>query len=301
MMVLRPSKERVVTSFDGSLLAAQEFGGTPTGGSTARDGGIPLLVVPAIGATMASWRAVLVDVVRERRVASWDLRGLLGSSPPVTSRYDSGAHAEDGIAVADAFGVEDFHLASWSNGSRIALEIAARYPERVRSLTLVSGGYGHPMGRLRRLELSSLLPLGANVLKHFAGYLQLPLRSFVSRPEIAGIVRQSGFVGVDADIEALVELLQGIASCDLKTLMRIFDEVVGDSGRDLLPELTAPTLLVLGRRDPFTPPRMMEEMRDTIPDARLEIYERATHYLPIENPGRLSDDLRRFLKGSDGY
>ncbi|MEA2433147.1 MAG: hypothetical protein QOG54_604 [Actinomycetota bacterium] len=294
MIRLHPNAERTVRSFDGSLLAAQEFG--PDDGVDGR----PLLVVPAIGANLAAWRGALVDVVRERRVVTWDLRGLLESSPPKTARFDNGAHAEDGIAVADSFHLEDFHLASWSNGSRIALEIAARYPERVRSLTLVSGGYGHPMGRLARFELSSILPIGANVLKHFARYLEVPLRGFVSRPEIAGIVRQSGFIGVDADIDALVELLQGLASCDLKTLMRIFDEVVGDSGRDLLPEMQAPTLLVVGKRDTFTPLRMMEEMLETIPDARLEIYERATHYLPIEYPARLSDDLRGFLTGVDG-
>ena len=298
-MILAPGRERVVRSFDGSLLAAQELGGGPGSRTGSAPDGIPLLVVPAIGANLAAWRGALVDVVRDRRVVTWDLRGLLGSSPPETNRFDSGAHAEDAMAVAESFGVEEFHLASWSNGSRIALEIAARYPERVRSLTLVSGGYGHPMGRLARLELSSLLPMGANVLKHFAGYLQLPLRSFVSRPEIAGIVRQSGFVGVDADIDALVELLQGLASCDLKTLMKIFDEVVGDSGRDLLPELSSSTLLIVGRRDTFTPLRMVEEMRNTIPDSRLEIYERATHYLPIEYPARLSGDLREHLKSAE--
>jgi pimeloyl-ACP methyl ester carboxylesterase len=279
--------DSVVRSFDGSLLATQEFG---------EGSAVPLLVVPAIGANLAAWRGVLVDVVRERRAITWDLRGLLASSPPETSRVDSGAHAEDAIAVVERFGVEDFHLAAWSNASRIALEIVGRYPERVRSLTLVCGGYGHPMGRLTRLEISSLLPLGANVFKHFAGYLEHPFRSFVARPEIAGIIRQSGLVGVDADIDALVELLQGLATCDLKMLMRIFDEVVGDSARDLLPEIQTPTLLVAGRRDPFTPLRMMEEMRTSIPDARLEIYERATHYLPIEYPARLSHDLRSFVR-----
>jgi pimeloyl-ACP methyl ester carboxylesterase len=290
MTFLEPTIESVVRSFDGSVLATQAFG---------EGDSLPLVIVPAIGATVAAWRGVLVDVSRERPAITWDLRGLLASSPAETDRFDSAAHAEDALAVADRYEAERFHLASWSNGSRIALEIAARYPERVRSLTIVSGGYGHPMGRLTRLELSSLLPIGANVLKHFARYLELPLRGFVTRPEIAGIIRQSGIVGVDADIDALVELLQGLASCDLKTLMSIFDEVVGDSGRDLLPELAVPTLLVIGKRDTFTPLKMLEEMRETIPDAQLEIYERATHYLPLEYPGRLSDDLRGFLKAND--
>ena len=39
----------------------------------------------------------------------------------------------------------------------------------------------------------------------------------------------------------------------------------------------------------------MEETAAAIPGARLEVYERATHYLPIEYPARLSDDLGSFL------
>jgi pimeloyl-ACP methyl ester carboxylesterase len=275
-----------VKSFDSTVLAVRRSG----------DGdGAPVLVVPAIGATMVAWARALVDVGRERPVISWDLRGLHESGAPASDRLDPGAHAEDALAALEHHGVERFLLASWSSGSRIALEIAHRYPERVASLAIVSGGFGHSAGRLvRYLEAQSVLPVLASAAKHFAGPLQVALHAIAARPEIGGIIRQSGMIAAPADTSALVELLQGAASCDLRVLLDVFEEVAGDDASSLLPSIEAPTLLVVGERDQFTPRRMMEHMARAIPRARLEVYDRATHYLPLEYPARLGNDLRRF-------
>ena len=281
----------LVRSFDGTMIAARRMGG---GGRTGD--ALPLLVVNAVGATLASWRKVLIDIVRDRPVIAWDQRGLLDSGPLASDRLDPGAHAEDAVAVLEHHAVERCVVASWSNGSRIALELMARYPERVAAATIVSGGYGHPLWRFFRLELVSSLPVVAGVAKHFTSSLEGPFRALVRRPELPGLIRQSGFVGPTADIPALVELLQGLAACDLRVLLATFEAVAGDAGTDLLSEVECPTLIVAGDRDPFTPHAMQYEMAEHIPVSRLEVYERATHYLPMEFPGRLSHDMRTFLE-----
>jgi pimeloyl-ACP methyl ester carboxylesterase len=280
----------LVRSFDGSMIAARRMA------DTRRDADAPpLLVVNAVGATLASWRRVLIDIVRERPVIAWDQRGLLSSGPIASDRLDPGAHAEDAVAVLDHHGVERCVVASWSNGSRIALELLARYPERLAAAVIVSGGYGHPLWRLLRLEVVSSLPLAAGVAKHFARSLEGPFRALVKRPELPGLIRQSGLVGPSADIPALVELLHGLASCDLRALLATFEAVAGGAGTDLLSEVESPTLIVAGDRDPFTPHAMQYEMAEHIALSRLEVYERATHYLPMEFPARLSHDMRTFF------
>ncbi len=275
-----------VRSFDDTVIAARRMG---------HPDGLPLLVCPAVGAGLAMWRRALVDVARERPIVTWDLRGLHESGAPVSDRIDPGAHAEDAIAVLDDTGVDAFAVATWSNASRIGLEIVHRYPDRAVGLVTVCGAFGYPAGRLLRLELTALLPLVAGVGKHFASFLERPLRGLVSRPELAGLVRQSGFVGASADIPALVDTLREMARCDLGRLLAVFEAVAGDSAADLLHEIHAPVLLVAGERDQFTPVATVRHMERLLPQARLEVYERASHYLPIEYPGRLSDDLRKFL------
>ena len=272
-------------SFDGTTLNAYRLGSGE---------GLPLLIVNGIGANLAVWRRVVVDV-KDRMVLTWDHRGLHGSDAPASERIDAGAHAEDAVAVLERAGVGQVNVVSWSSGTPIALELTTRYPDRVRSLAVVCGPYGHPLRRLLHLEVGSLFPLAARLGKHFASTLEIPFRAFVSRPEIAGIVRQSGLIGTTADIDALVELLRGLADCDLKSLLATYDAVVSESVRDLLGEVAVPTLLVAGSRDPFTTPRLMQEMKEAIPGARLEVYEGATHYLPLEYPARLAADLNAFL------
>ncbi|MDQ3954942.1 MAG: alpha/beta hydrolase [Actinomycetota bacterium] len=275
-----------VASFDGTRIASRVMG----------DGDLtPLLVVNAVGANLSIWRRALLDVARQRKIVTWDHRGLLSSGAPESDRIDPGAQAEDAIAVLDDAEIEKVALASWSNGTRIALELISRYPERVVAFASVCGGYGHSLGRvLSRLDLAAGIPTLAGVAKHFASLIEGPFRTLASRPVIGGLIRQSGLIGATADTNALVDLLRGMASCDLRTLLASYEEISGDSRPSLLQEVGVPSLVVGGGRDPFVSEAILEEMTSTLPDARLEIYERATHYLPIEYPARLSDDLRKF-------
>ena len=275
-----------VPSFDGTRLASSRFGEGP---------GTPLLIVNAVGAGASVWRRVLVDVVRERPVITWDLRGLRYSELPRSDRIDPAAHVEDAVAVLDHYGIEEAAVVAWSSGTRIALEFAAGYPDRTRSLTLVCGGYGHPLRRLRFLEPASLLPVGAGMAKYVAGFLETPWRNLTRRPEFAGLIRQTGAIGPTADVAALVELAHEVADCDLRQFLSTYEAIVGDAAPGLLDHVQAQTLLVAGGRDQLTSMRMMEKMEERIPGARLEVFEQATHYLPFEFAPRLSDVLRKFL------
>jgi pimeloyl-ACP methyl ester carboxylesterase len=273
-------------SFDGTTIAVRDTGA----------GDLPLLIVTAVGAGLSVWRDSLSDIVADRRVVSWDLRGLFRSGEPASGRLDPGAHALDAMAAIRSLGIGRFHVAAWSSGGRIALELAAEYPERVASLTLVNSGYGYSLGRLLKLDLAALLPTAAGIARRFAGPLQGAFRTFVSRPEIAGLIRQSGMTAATADTASLVALLRGMAECDTGALLATYHAVAGDPAPHLAREVSAPTLLVAGEHDQFVHLDITEELLRSLPDGRLEMYEDATHYLPIEHPRRLSQDLSSFLR-----
>lgn len=285
------ARRDLITSFDGTDIAARCEG----------DGdGTPLVIANAIGADLVVWRQALGAVPGDRPVVTWDLRGLGDSGPPASDRRDPGAHAQDGIAVLDHLGIERFALAAWSSGGRIAVQIAHEQPERVACLVLVCGGAGHALARaLRHLEPTSLLPSVVGVAKHFSTYLGGAFRTVTSRPELAGLVRQSGMIGPTADVPALVEMLRSMAASDMREVLASYEAVAGDAAPELLATIQAPTLLVAGGRDQFTSLRVMQDMARAIPGAELEVYDDATHYLPIEFPDRLSHDLQRWLGESD--
>lgn len=280
-----------VDSFDGTSIAARESGS----GDDA-----PLLLVNAIGPDFSAWRRVAEASESRRRVLSWDFRGFHGSGAPASERNDAAAHCEDAMAVLDEAGVDEFVVAAWSTGTRIALEIARAYPERAKALVLVCGGFGRGLlGLFRHLEISSAFPFGAGLAKHFAGSLEGPFRAFVARPEFAGVVRQSGVIGPTADIDTLVEVVQSFARCDLRRLLATYEEVVGAADVAVLTEVQAPCLAIAGARDRFTTAGMVDAMVRKMPAAEKVVYENASHFLPIEYPDRLAGDMDGFFRLSE--
>lgn len=284
------SPPSIVRSTDGTMIAVRTFG---------EDGGIPVLLANAVGANLSIWRNVLEDLSRERKIITWDHRGMFESGLPATDRLDATAHAQDALAAIRSLEIERFHVLGWSSGGRIALEIAQGYPERVASLSLVCAGYGHALSALFRLEFNALLPRVANVAKYVAGPLHAALKNFVARPEVAGLVRQSGAIGASADTLAFVGYLKGLADADPRRLLASYHAVSGDPASHLLSEIVAPTLVIAGEHDQFTSRAVTTEILAKIPDAKLEIYEDATHYLPIEHPAKLAYDLAKFHKEID--
>ena len=68
-----------------------------------------------------------------------DQRGR-GDSADVAGPSSLGQHAADLAAVIDALGLDSVHVCGMSMGGCVAVEFAARYPSRVKSLVLVDGG-----------------------------------------------------------------------------------------------------------------------------------------------------------------
>jgi pimeloyl-ACP methyl ester carboxylesterase len=69
-----------------------------------------------------------------------DLRGR-GDSDKPDSGYGLQAHAGDAIRVLDHLGLENATIAGHSMGAFVALKTALTYPDRVRALVLLDGGW----------------------------------------------------------------------------------------------------------------------------------------------------------------
>ena len=98
----------------------------------------PVLAIHGVSSQRRLWnwlRAVDPDIT----VLAPDLRGR-GDSIDVTGPSSVDQHVDDLVAVLDAHGLGAVHVCGMSMGGFIAVQLARRFPDRVRSLVLVDGG-----------------------------------------------------------------------------------------------------------------------------------------------------------------
>jgi pimeloyl-ACP methyl ester carboxylesterase len=100
------------------------------------------------------------------------------------------------------------------------------------------------------------------------------------------------------------EMISNSGSEDYKNSSPIMKEVLKNTvNEDLSPYLSkikVPTLLVFGSKDDATPLWMGQQMKRDIPNAKLIVYEKLSHYAYVENSVRFKGDMDSFL-GKDVF
>ena len=111
------------------------------------EGPDPILCLHGITAQHRAFNALARHLEGSRSLVGVDLRGR-GDSEKPESGYGLEAHARDVVRVLDYLGLQSAVIVGHSMGGFVALEIALSYPERVRALVMLDGGWP-------RFEISS--------------------------------------------------------------------------------------------------------------------------------------------------
>lgn len=104
-------------------------------GRVREGAGEPLLLVNGGMMSFPAWEPIAAPLRERYEVLRYDLRGQLFS--PGTPHPDLAGHVDDALALLDEEGWPSAHVVAASYGAMVAIELAARAPERVRSLVLM--------------------------------------------------------------------------------------------------------------------------------------------------------------------
>jgi pimeloyl-ACP methyl ester carboxylesterase len=120
--------------------------------------------------TSASWAAVIPGLVKGGyRVLAPDQRGYSPGARPAGRRaYKTSELVADIVALADAAGVERFHVVGHDWGGAVAWGLGTDHPDRVATLTVLSTP--HPAAFVRSFVTSSQL-----LHSWYMGFFQLPV------------------------------------------------------------------------------------------------------------------------------
>lgn len=230
--------------------------------------GAPCVVLHGWGGRIESMAPVIDCLRGSFRVVAIDLPGF-GQSPPPNSTWGTADYASfirDALAQT---GIEKAHFVGHSFGAKTSLCIASTYPHLVDKLLLVgaSGLRSAPSTKARLKRAASRAaraagkvgPLGRSIRD--AAYKRLASEDYRN----AGAMRPT------------------------------FVKVVNEDLSDLLPSISASTLLIWGSEDDSVPVSHAKKMEAAIPDAGLVLFEGAGHFAYLDEPQRFCRVARHFL------
>jgi pimeloyl-ACP methyl ester carboxylesterase len=102
--------------------------------------GAPILCIHGTGSSSLLWSEAGAELGKRGRAIVYDRRGFGRSERPDPLVMDVHLHADDAAALIDALGAGPAVVVGRSQGGEIAVDLALRYPERVRALALLEGG-----------------------------------------------------------------------------------------------------------------------------------------------------------------
>jgi 3-oxoadipate enol-lactonase len=226
------------------------------------------------------WDVTIPALTDRYRVLRYDTRGH-GRSGTTSGPYSIGMLADDAVGLLDALGIQRVHFIGLSMGGMIGQQIGARYPDRVYSLSLCDTASEMPPRSMWEERLSIARSQG------IAGLLDGTIQRWFTGPFIArdpqsieGVRRMISLTGVEGYI-ACASAVRDMAQTTM------------------LLQVKAPTLILVGRKDPACTVEQATVLHRMIDGSQMVVIENAAHLANIEQPQAFNRALRAFLDRVD--
>jgi pimeloyl-ACP methyl ester carboxylesterase len=275
-----------------------------------------VLCVHGMSGAATNWTDLMAALAPDFDCTALDLPGSGFSPPPKTwSRYSVSAQAGTVIRLIEALGhgtASDggpVHLVGNSMGGAVSVRVAARRPDLVRTLTLVSPAL--PDLKVRRsvahFPLLALPFIGERLVRQWA--LRYPVEN-----RVAGVF-ETCFSDpsrlhpdrLAAEVEAL-RRRDGL-SYEAASLVGAARTLVGETLRPAplslwraAARVTAPCLVLFGQDDRLVHPRLAVRAASDFRDARVRVLPATGHLAQMERPGLVAALFREMvdeIRGED--
>lgn len=243
--------------------------------------GTPLVFVNSLGTDLRIWDAMLSSLTGTSPIIRYDKRGH-GLSDAPGGPYTIDQHTGDLMALLGHLGVREAIVVGISVGGMIALDFAAKYPGAVRALVLcdTAAKIGTASGwnqRIRSVREQGLEQMAETILARWFA----PSFSRERPAEYRGyrnmLARSSG--------DGYIATCEALRDADL---------------RESVSAIQAKALILCGEEDPSTPPAVVRELADGLPDAQFDVIPGAAHLPCVEQPTATATRINRFLQ-ENGY
>ena len=245
--------------------------------------GEPLLLIPYLSADHACYAFQLPAYTEHFSCIALDLPGT-GESDKPPGPYSTDTYADQVAAFMGAIGVERAHVAGVSLGAAVGMHLAARHPERVRSLSLhsawdVSDAYVRAIVEMWR-ELASSVPAVADMVIDGILPLCFTPEAYVERPEF---------------IATIADFVRSRPPQPLEAFMAQSDAALNHDASAVIGAIGVPTLITVGAYDLVCSPRFAKRIKSAIAGSELVVFDHLSHGGLHEDPETFNRTTLEFL------
>jgi pimeloyl-ACP methyl ester carboxylesterase len=256
--------------------------------------GEPVYLLHGLGGTKVSWMPLLEPLGQRYQVIAPDFPGH-GESDKPKADYSAAYYADVIRKLMDTLGTGPAAVIGNSMGGRVALEMAMRYPKRVRALATL--GAAVPGIRWRYLlGFTRIAPteIAALPFPMRERWMQYSIRRLFARPdrlpEMAYLAGADEFIRVYRQPRARVAFWASLQQLVLERPDEFFPR---------LSRVKAPALVLHGDRDKLVPLRLGNRLAESLPDADYRVLPDVGHVPQFEAPQTTRTAVLDFLQKQD--
>ena len=257
--------------------------------------GPPVILIPGLFGTHRMWDRMVPYLEKQYRLIAIDNFGTGHSGRPDDGfRYSVAEQADMVIAMMDELEIFRCDFIGVSYGGMIALNIAARYPERVGKVVSIEGAVIMPREhRYRRVEQGLSYPIIGDTI---IGLIQSGLFDEAMARDIMGPCWTELAAG--EKMELLDIISHNARAASRLTWLGLARALINtEDFTEEAKSITAPVLYLSGNRSSF---REMTEMniayfKDNLPNVRMVSFEDGIHDLELQKPQETSALIRAFI------
>jgi pimeloyl-ACP methyl ester carboxylesterase len=240
--------------------------------------GSPVILLHGWLGSWGLWQQTMTQLGQYYRTYALDFWGF-GESGKKRSTYEVQDFSSLVAQFMDNLGIAQAPLVGHSMGGTVSLMTALKYPDKVKKVVVIGSPIAGSSLALP-LKLAGYKPI-AYLLFHYMDLFRFAMRR--ASPVICGDPRFPEMMDRDLSSTTLESFLISIA-----TLRRT----------DLRPELgniRVPVMGMYGKRDNIVHPKQWQPLKAGIPEARVACYEKAGHFVMIDEPEAFMQELKGFL------
>jgi 3-oxoadipate enol-lactonase len=246
--------------------------------------GEPLILIPYLAADNACYAFQVAEYAKHFTCISVDLRGT-GESDKPAGVYSTELFADDVAAFMQTLGIAKAHVSGVSLGAATGMWLAAKHPNRVKTLSLHSG-WAKTDPFLKTVVEG--WQVTAKALGSVPEMVILGIFPFCFTPEL--------YAAKPEYIQSLADFVRGRPVQPLEAFMQASDAVMAHDVEAQLSRITAPTQITFGRHDLVTSTRFADRMKSGIRGSELLIFEGCAHAAIYEKVEEFNQKTLAFLQ-----